>query len=118
MEIKYKIQIKKNDKVIFDKDRYNIIKAIDEKSSLNAAVKELKISYRWAWEKLKDFQETMGFSLVEININKKNMKLTRHARALIERFEKLEKDVEMILHKNNHDFQKLINDDENNSGLE
>jgi uncharacterized protein (UPF0335 family) len=36
------------------------------------------------------------------------MKLTAQARAIIDRFEKLEKDVETLLYDANRDFQKLI----------
>jgi len=36
------------------------------------------------------------------------MKLTAQASAIIDRFEKLEKDVERLLDEANRDFQKLI----------
>ena len=53
MEIKYKIWIEKNGKVVFGKGRDNILKAIDEQRSLNAAAKKLEMSYRAAWGRLK-----------------------------------------------------------------
>ena len=40
MEIKYKIWIEKNGKVVFGKGRDNIFKAIDEQHSLNVAAIE------------------------------------------------------------------------------
>jgi len=107
MEIKYKIWIEKNGKVIFGKGRDNILKTIDEQKSLNAAAKELGMSYRAAWGRLKASEERMGMNLVETGIKEKSLQLTPLARTIIERFEKLEKDVEQLLHNADQDFQKL-----------
>jgi molybdate transport system regulatory protein len=108
MEIKYKIWIEKDGKVVFGKGRDNILKAVDEQKSLNAAAKKLEMSYRAAWGRLKASQERMGMRLVDIGVHDKSMQLTPQARAIIDRFEKLEKDVEDLLHKADQDFQKLI----------
>ena len=108
MEIKYKIWIEKNGRVVFGKGRDDILKAIDEQSSLNAAAKKLEMSYRAAWGRLKASEERMEMNLVEIGDKDKSMQLTQKARAIIDRFEKLEKDVEKLLHMADHDFQKLM----------
>ncbi|MHB8136961.1 MAG: winged helix-turn-helix domain-containing protein [Smithellaceae bacterium] len=108
MEIKYKVWIEKNGKVVFGKGRDDILKAIDEQRSLNAAAKKLEMSYRAAWGRLKASEERMGTNLVEIGIHDKSMQLTPQARAIIERFEKLEEDVEKLLRNADQDFQKLI----------
>ena len=108
MEIKYKIWIEKNGKVVFGKGRDNILKAIDEQRSLNAAAKKLEMSYRAAWGRLKASEERMGMKLVDVGVRDKSMQLTPKARAIIDRFEKLEKDVEKLLHTADQDFQKLI----------
>ena len=108
MEIKYKIWIEKNGKVVFGKGRDDILKAIDEQRSLNAAAKKLEMSYRAAWGRLKASEERMEMNLVEIGEKDKSMQLTQKARAIIDRFEKLEKDVENLLHTADNDFQKLI----------
>ena len=110
MEIKYKIWIEKNGKVVFGKGRDNILKAIDEQHSLNAAAKKLGMSYRAAWGRLKASEERMGMKLVEIGEGEKSMQLTKQARAIIDRFDKLEIDVEKLLHTADQDFQKLIKD--------
>ncbi|MCX5847844.1 MAG: LysR family transcriptional regulator [Deltaproteobacteria bacterium] len=111
MEIKHKVWIEKDGKVIFGKGRDNILKAIDEQRSLNAAAKELGMSYRAAWGRLKASEERMGMKLVETGIKEKSMQLTPLARKIIDRFEKLEQDVEKLLHTADHDFQKLTHDD-------
>ena len=107
MEIKYKIWIEKNGRVVFGKGRDDILKAIDEQRSLNAAAKKLEMSYRAAWGRLKASEERMEMKLVEIGDKDKSMRLTQKARSIIDRFEKLEKDVEKLLHTADQDFQKL-----------
>ena len=108
MEIKYKVWIEKNGKVVFGKGRDNILKAVDEQRSLNAAAKKLGMSYRAAWGRLRASEERMEMKLVEIGDGEKSMQLTQKARAIIERFDKLESDVEKLLHAADHDFQKLV----------
>ena len=53
MEIKYKIWIEKDGKVVFGKGRDDILSCIEDTRSLNAAAKKLKMSYRAAWGRLK-----------------------------------------------------------------
>ncbi len=108
MEIKYKVWVEKNGKVVFGKGRDDILKAIDEQRSLNAAAKKLEMSYRAAWGRLKASEERLGMKLVDIGTHDKSMQLTPQARAIIERFEKLENDVEELLKTADLDFQKLI----------
>ena len=109
MEIKYKIWIEKDGKVLFGKGRDDILHAIETGQSLNAAAKKLDMSYRATWGRLKASEERMGINLVEINKSDKSMRLTPKARAIINRFEKLEKDVEKLLLAAGQDFQKLLN---------
>jgi molybdenum-dependent DNA-binding transcriptional regulator ModE len=45
---------------------------------------------------------------VDIGVHDKSMQLTPQARSIIDRFEKLEKDVEKLLNGADQDFQKLI----------
>ena len=112
MEIKFKVWIEKDGKVLFGRGRDDILKAIDEQRSLNAAAKRLEMSYRAAWGRLKASEERIGIKLVEIGVHDKSMQLTQQARAIIDRFEKLEKDVEKLLNTANHDFKKLIHSTE------
>jgi molybdate transport system regulatory protein len=108
MEIKYKIWIEENGKVIFGKGRDEILKSIEEQHSLNAAAKELGMSYRAAWGRLKASEERMEKKLVATSDKEKSLQLTDQARAIIERFEKLEKDVEKILHDAEQDFKTMF----------
>lgn len=115
MEIKSKIWIEEKGKVIFGKGRDNILEAIDEKHSLNAAAKLLGMSYRAAWGRLKASEERMGIKLVEMSEKKKSLQLTPLARKIIIRFEKLEQEVEDLLHAAGRDFQKIIDEEKNDS---
>jgi molybdate transport system regulatory protein len=68
------------------------------------------MSYRAAWGRLKASEERLGMKLVEIDSSEKGMRLTPQARAIIDRFEKLEKDVEGLLVEANRDFRVLLKD--------
>lgn len=108
MDIKCKIWIEEKGKVVFGRGRDDILKAIDEQHSLNAAAKKLEMSYRAAWGRLKASQDRLGMKLVDVGGHDRSMQLTPQARAIINRFEKLEKDVEKLLHKADQDFKKLL----------
>lgn len=66
------------------------------------------MSYRAAWGRLKASEERMDMKLVDSNPREKSMQLTPYARTMIDRFEKLERDVEALLKEANADFQKLL----------
>jgi molybdate transport system regulatory protein len=77
MEIKYKIWIEKDGKVVFGKGRDDILTTIRDTRSLNAAVKKLKMSYRAAWGLLKASEERKGMKLVEADSTGRGMHLTQ-----------------------------------------
>ena len=108
MKIRYKIWIEKNGKVLFGRGRDDILRAIEKGQSLNAAAKKLEMSYRAAWGRLKASEERMGLKLVEIGIGSRSIQPTAQARAIIGRFEQLERDVQKLLAEAEHDFQRLI----------
>ena len=89
MNIKHKIWLEKDGRVIFGSGRYELFKAIDESHSLNAAAKKLKMSYRAAWGRVKASEERMGTKLVE-RTQGKGMYLTAEAVALLRQFNLLE----------------------------
>lgn len=111
MEIKHKIWIEKNGKVIFGPGRDDILKALDEEKSLNAAAKKLGMSYRAAWGRLKASEERVGTELVQSGKVRKSLEPTERARAIIDRFERLERDVEALLAEAEGDFRSLFEKD-------
>ena len=112
MGIKYKIWFEKNGKLVFGKGRENILKTMDELQSLNAAAKELGMSYRAAWGRLKASQDRIGMKLIDNSSQTRTMQLTPLARTIIKHFEKLEKDLNKRIYKAEQDIEKLINYEE------
>jgi len=101
MEIKHKIWLEKNGKVLFGPGRDVLLKAIDECHSLNAAAKKLNMSYRAAWGRVKASEDRLGMKLVETDPGRTGMHLTEAARNLIRRFDKLDKEISSLLDKAN-----------------
>lgn len=89
MRIRHKIWLEKDGKVIFGSGRYELLEAIKESHSLNAAAKKLNMSYRAAWGRLKASEERLGMKLVERSQGK-GMYLTGEATTLLEQFGQLE----------------------------
>jgi len=108
MEIKYKIWLEKDGKVIFGQGREKLFEAIDECHSLNAAAKKLNMSYRAAWGRLRASEERMGVKLIESDAAKKGMTLTPAARTLLEKFRQLERDADAYLRKTSREISALV----------
>jgi len=99
MKIRYKIWLEKDGKVIFGKGRDEMFRAILECKSLQAAAKELKMSYRAAWGRLKASEERLGIKLVESDGAKKSLRLTAEAKELLEQYEQFEKELNDFMQK-------------------
>jgi molybdate transport system regulatory protein len=111
MEIKYKIWLEKDGKVVFGHGREELFLAIDECRSLNAAAKKLNMSYRAAWGRLKASEERLGVKLVESDTAKKGMTLTPAAKVLLDKFRQLEKDADAYLRRTSRELAVLIESD-------
>ncbi len=92
MQIRHKIWLERNGRVVFGKGREELLRAIDEMQSLYGAAKKLNMSYRAAWGRLKASEARLGIKLVASGGRGKAMHLTNEARALLEKFDKLEHD--------------------------
>ena len=99
MKIRYKIWLEKDGKVIFGKGREEMFQAILKCKSLQAAAKELKMSYRAAWGRIKASEERLGIKLVESDGVGKSLHLTAEAKALLDQYERFEKDLDNFLQK-------------------
>jgi molybdate transport system regulatory protein len=108
MKIRYKIWIEKDGKVLFGRGRDDILRAVEKGQSLNAAAKQLEMSYRAAWGRLKASEERMGVKLVEAGIGHRSIQLTAQAKAILVRFEQLERDVQNLLAEAEHEFRRMI----------
>jgi len=108
MEIKYKIWLEKDGKVIFGHGREELLQAIAECHSLNAAAKKLNMSYRAAWGRLRASEERLGVKLIESDAAKKGMTLTPAAQLLLKKFRRLEKDADAYLKKTSRELTALL----------
>jgi len=65
MEFGYKIWIEKNGNNVFGVGIYSLLSLVEETGSLHKAAQNLKMSYRAAWGKVRDYEDRMGTSLLE-----------------------------------------------------
>ena len=65
MEIKFKIWLEKDGHALFGEGRDQLLKAIDDGHGLYGAAKQLKMSYRAAWGKVRDYEDRLGVGLLE-----------------------------------------------------
>lgn len=79
----------------FGRGRVQLLRLIEERGSLSKAAKELGMSYRGAWGKLKKAERIAGVALVEASGTKRDgYSLTAEGRELVERFQQWYADVE------------------------
>lgn len=91
MKIKFKIWLEENDGVAFAEGRRMLLEAVDRLGSLHAAAKELNMSYRAAWGKIKATEKALGIKLLEVTTGGKGgggATLTSEAKELISKYKK------------------------------
>ena len=107
MEIKSRIWIEKDGVPFLGFGRIKLLKMIDAKMSINSAAKELKMSYRKAWNLINDMNVMTDEPVVETNIGGKDgggTKLTEYGKQLIKDFETINSNCIDYLEK---EFKKL-----------
>jgi len=91
--------------VAFGLGRLRILETIDRTGSMSAAAKELKMSYRAVWCRIRESEERIGRQLV---IRKgKGSVLTAFSRALMRHFEELQT---TIIHEADIKFSRTLYD--------
>ena len=91
MKMKLKIWMEQDGSVAFAEGRRMLLEAVDRLGSLNAAAKELGMSYRAAWGKIKATEEALGLKLLDVTTGGKGgggAKLTHEARKLVTSYNK------------------------------
>ncbi len=89
--------------VVFGLGRYRILDAIDRLGSMQAAAKQLKMSYRAVWCRLNASGERLGHKLVERK--GKGSQLTDYAKTLMKQYKRLHTLVEA---ESDEVFESLI----------
>ena len=91
--------------VVFGMGRYRILSAIQRLGSLQAASKELKMSYRAVWCRIKASEERIGTALVERVGN--GSRLTPYAENLMKQYKRLRV---ILLDESDEVFEDLMAD--------
>lgn len=105
MEVKFKVWIEENNGVAFAEGRKMLLEAVDRLGSLNAAAKELGMSYRAAWGKIRATERALGIKLLHVAIGGKGgggATLTPEARKLINRYKKYHDRIAFLVEREFH----------------
>ena len=97
MEVKLKIWLEAEGRVLFGQGRKELLKTIDQCHCLSAAAKKLNMSYRAAWGRLKASEKRLGMKLVEMQTHGEGSHLTAEAKTLLDNFELLEKETKTFM---------------------
>jgi molybdate transport system regulatory protein len=96
--------------VIFGLGRLKMLEAIDRQGSIQAAAKELKMSYRALWGRIRATENRMGRQLLTRNIGGAaggGSQLTPFAKILLENFRDIHR---RVVNESNRLFQEEILD--------
>jgi len=92
MNVKFKIWFESDDgKYLFGEGLYELLRKIKEHGNLMDAVREMNMSYRYAWGKIKNFEKLHGKKIVETKRGGKlkgNANLTDYGSYLLNEYEK------------------------------
>lgn len=90
--VKYKFWLEEDGNMLFGSGGTVLLEQIDALGSLSGASKELGMSYRRAWGRLKKLEECIGEPLVtKVGGNKKGYRLTDTGRRFIKSYRDAEK---------------------------
>ena len=90
--LRSKIWLETNGHPFLGDGRYRLLKAIERKGSINAAAREMGISYRKAWAQLQSMEESAPFPLLVRMVGGKeggSSTLTPEIQQLMKQFEQL-----------------------------
>ena len=92
MEIRFNLWIEEGGEVALSLWRVNLLKAIADTGSINAAAEQLDIPYRTAWEKVHEMETRLGVKLLETHTGGAHgggAQITPEAKAYIKKLENL-----------------------------
>ena len=87
-----KIWLETNGHPLLGDGRYRLLKAIERRGSINAAAREIGVSYRKAWSQLKSMEESAPFPLLVRKVGGKyggSSTLTAETIQLLRQYEQL-----------------------------
>ena len=83
--------------IVFGVGRALLLKKIDEHGSLNQAARELGMSYRAAWGKLRQTESVLGFPLCNKRRGRQGYTLTEAGRKVLNDFLRWQSEVERLV---------------------
>jgi molybdate transport system regulatory protein len=92
--------------VVFGLGRYRILKAVQDTGSLQAAAKELKMSYRAVWMRIRASEKRIGRELVVRD--GKGSRLTPFAENLMKQYKRL---IAILEKESDEVYQHLMSDE-------
>ena len=103
------IWLRSGDETVFCQGRALLLEKIQEHGSLRQAAKSLKMSYRAAWGKLKQTQETLGCDLLTLTSSKpKRYKLTVHGEEILKSYSAWRERVQQYAAREAADLTRLF----------
>lgn len=108
MQVKSKVWLEKDGKLIFGSGKAEILKAVNRHGSLNKAAQQLNMSYRRAWSQIKSVETHLGkLFLIKTKggPNGGGACLTEDAKKLLEKFIALENEIKALTDKK---FKKIF----------
>jgi molybdate transport system regulatory protein len=96
MKVRVKVWLEHKGEQVFGSGKADILHAVEETGSLNAAAAQLGMSYRHVWAAIRAAEERLGRPLLRKQRGGRKgggATLTNYARKLVAQFEALEKDI-------------------------
>ncbi len=110
MQIKFKIWIENDEgELIIGEGLLKLLTAIKETGSISRASKEINMSYRTAWGKLKKLEKRLGYQLVEKKHGGEKgggTTLTSNGEKLLENYNQIYQNTEAFVQKQFEAFLK------------
>ncbi len=99
-EIIFRMWFYSNDGKVLGKGRVELLELIDKTGSISAAAKEMKMSYRQAWQMVEEMNERSASPLVEKQLGGKSgggTNITEAGHHAIDQFHELEKRIKNFI---------------------
>lgn len=99
-DIKFRVWFNSDGEKLLGKGRVELLERINDSGSIASAAKEMKMSYRQAWQMVKEMNERSNSPLVEKKLGGKSgggASITLTGKELIELFHDIENKVQMFL---------------------
>ncbi|MFY9397200.1 MAG: LysR family transcriptional regulator [Desulfomonilia bacterium] len=98
MEYAYKIWIEKDGNTVFGMGIYKLLNLVAETGSLHKAAQELRMSYRAAWGKVRDYEDRLGVGLLEKGRHgRTGAQLTPEGELLLKHFQQIIQEMEKMV---------------------